>query len=131
MLEKVMELHFLLYAMMLMGGLGALGMLTTHLTYRRMIRKNTEVKSNLKEKWTNLWKTRDRLLNRMNRFVWYPSLFYRFSWIGFFSVFQRCTMGRNAAGISLCGCDHSDSIAFAETGAGFYIQRRTSDEFFF
>ena len=32
MLEKVMELHFLLYAMMLMGGLGALGMLTTHLT---------------------------------------------------------------------------------------------------
>ena len=25
MLEKVMELHFLLYAMMLMGGLGALG----------------------------------------------------------------------------------------------------------
>ena len=48
MLEKVMELHFLLYAMMLMGGLGALGMLTTHLTYRRMIRKNTEVKSNLK-----------------------------------------------------------------------------------
>ena len=75
MLEKVMELHFLLYAMMLMGGLGALGMLTTHLTYRRMIRKNTEVKSNLQEKWTNLWKTRDRLLNRMNRFVWYPSLF--------------------------------------------------------
>ena len=132
MLEKVMELHFLLYAMMLMGGLGALGMLTTHLTYRRMIRKNTEVKSNLKEKWTNLWKTRDRLLNRMNRFVWYPSLFcIAFSWTGFFPVFQRCTMGRNAAGISLCGCDHSDSIAFAETGAGFYIQRRTSDEFFF
>lgn len=28
MLEKVMELHSLLYAMMLMGGLGALGMLT-------------------------------------------------------------------------------------------------------
>ena len=75
MLEKVMELHFLLYAMMLMGGLGALGMLTTHLTYRRMIRKNTEVKSNLKEKWMKLWKTRDKLLNRMNRLVWYPSLF--------------------------------------------------------
>ena len=47
---------------------------------------------------------------------------YRFSWTGFFPVFQRCTMGRNAAGISLCGCDHSDSIAFAETGAGFYIK---------
>lgn len=39
MLEKVMELHFLLYAMMLMGGLGALGMLTTHLTYQSKVRK--------------------------------------------------------------------------------------------
>ena len=130
MLEKVMELHFLLYAMMLMGGLGALGMLTTHLTYRRMIRKIQRlIKS---QENGNLWKTRDRLLNRMNRFVWYPSLFcIAFLGLAFFSVFQRCTMGRNAAGISLCGCDYSDSIAFAETGAGFYIQRRTSDEFFF
>ena len=77
MLEKVMELHFLLYAMMLMGGLGALGMLTTHLTYRRMIR-NTQRLQNLKEKWLNLWKSRDRLWHRMNRFVWYPSLFCTF-----------------------------------------------------
>lgn len=75
MLEKIMTLHLLLYAMILFGGLGGLGMLTTHLTYRRLIRKNTELKSNLKEKWMNLWKTRDRLLNRMNRLVWYPSLF--------------------------------------------------------
>ena len=131
MLEKVMELHFLLYAMMLMGGLGALGMLTTHLTYRRMIRKNTEVKSNLKEKWTNLWKTRQAVEPYEPVCLVSVTFLYRFSWTGFFSVFQRCTMGRNAAGISLCGCDYSDSIAFAETGAGFYIQRRTSDEFFF
>ena len=75
MLEKIMNLHLLLYAMIVLGGLGALGMLTTHLTYRRLIRKNTELKSNLKEKWMNLWKTRDKLLNRMNRLVWYPSLF--------------------------------------------------------
>ena len=75
MLEKIMNLHLLLYAMVMLGGLGALGMLATHLTYRRLIRKNTELKSNLKEKWMNLWKTRDKLLNRMNRLVWYPSLF--------------------------------------------------------
>ena len=31
MLEKVMELHFLLYAMMLMGGLGALGLSLIHI----------------------------------------------------------------------------------------------------
>jgi len=43
MLEKVMELHFLLYAMMLMGGLGALGMLTTHLTYRRISKRNGQI----------------------------------------------------------------------------------------
>ena len=75
MLEKIMNLHLLLYAMLVLGGLGALGMLTTHLTYRRLIRKNTDVRSNLKEKWMKLWKTRDKLLNRMNRLVWYPSLF--------------------------------------------------------
>ena len=74
MLEKIMDLHILLYAMAALGGLGAVGMLATHLTYRRLIRKNTGIKTNLKEKWLNLWKTRDRLLNRMNRMVWYPSL---------------------------------------------------------
>ena len=74
MLEKIMDLHILLYAMAALGGLGAAGMLATHLTYRRLIRKNTGIKTNLKEKWLNLWKTRDRLLNRMNRMVWYPSL---------------------------------------------------------
>ena len=151
MLEKVMELHFLLYAMMLMGGLGALGMLTTHLTYRRMIRKNTEVKSNLKEKWTNLWKTRDRLLNRMNRFVWYPSLFciaflglaatsscgMAYMWEELYIAASNrlplalALVNRALSGPININCDHSDSIAFAETGAGFYIQRRTSDEFFF
>ena len=75
MLEKIMNLHLLLYAMLVLGGFGALGMLATHLTYRRLIRKNTDVRSNLKEKWMKLWKTRDNLLNRMNRLVWYPSLF--------------------------------------------------------
>lgn len=75
MLERIMNLHLLLYAMIMLGGLGVLGMLATHLTYRRLIRKNSEMKSNLKEKWINFWKTRDRLLNRMNRLVWYPSLF--------------------------------------------------------
>lgn len=75
MLEKIMNLHLLLYAMILLGGFGAFGMLATHLTYRRLIRKNTGMRSNLKEKWINLWKTRDKLLNRMNRLVWYPSIF--------------------------------------------------------
>lgn len=73
MLEKIMNLHILLYCMAALGAMGAIGMLATHLTYRRMLRNSGSV-MNLKEKWLNLWKTRDRLLHRMNRLVWYPSM---------------------------------------------------------
>lgn len=74
MLEKIMNLHVLLYSMAALGALGAMGMLATHLTYRRMIRSTGKM-TNLKENWLSLWKTRDRLLHRMNRLVWYPALF--------------------------------------------------------
>ena len=73
MLEMIMKLNIPLYVMTSMGCIGGLGMLATNLTYRRIIR-NTEKLHNLKEKWLNLWKSRDRLLHRMNRFVWYPSM---------------------------------------------------------
>ena len=52
-------------------------MLAVHLTYRRALRKTKAVNS-LKEKWVNLWKTRDKLLNRMNFMVWGPSLLSNF-----------------------------------------------------
>ena len=85
MLEKIMDLQILLYSMAALGALGAIGMLTTNLTYRRMLKstgsrkagsKNGGItgKVSLKEKWLRLWKTRDRLLHRMNRLVWYPAL---------------------------------------------------------
>lgn len=73
MLETIMHLHILLYGMAVVGAAGAIGMLATHLTYRRALRK-TKAVMNLKEKWLNLWKTRDRLLGRMNLMVWIPSL---------------------------------------------------------
>lgn len=73
MVKKIMDLYLLLYCMAALGVLGAAGMLATNLSYRRIIRKTGRL-SNLKEKWLNLWKTRDRLLHRMNRFVWYCSL---------------------------------------------------------
>ena len=56
MLEKIMNLHVLLYSMAALGALGAMGMLATHLTYRRMIRSTGKM-TNLKEKWLSLWKT--------------------------------------------------------------------------
>lgn len=73
MLERIMELQLLLYVMTVLGVAGAVGMLAVHLTYRRAMRK-TKAVMNLKEKWLNLWKTRDRLLNRMNLLVWGPSI---------------------------------------------------------
>lgn len=73
MLERIMELQLLLYAMTILGVAGAVGMLAVHLTYRRAMRR-TKAVMNLKEKWLNLWKTRDRLLNRMNLLVWMPSM---------------------------------------------------------
>lgn len=73
MLEQIMDRHLLLWAMALTGVLGAVGMFATHLSYRRMIKKSGHL-SNLKEKWLNLWKTRDKLIHRMNRLVWYPAL---------------------------------------------------------
>lgn len=73
MLERIMNLHILLYAMAVLGSVGAVGMLATNLTYRRMLR-NTNGIMNLKEKWLNMWKNRDRLLHRMNLLVWGPAL---------------------------------------------------------
>ena len=73
MLETIMRLDIPLYVMTSLGCIGGLGMLATNLTYRRMIR-NTQRLQNLKEKWLNMWKSRDRLLHRMNRLVWYPAL---------------------------------------------------------
>lgn len=73
MLERIMNMDLLLYCMAALGAAGAIGMLATHLSYRRMLRSKSGI-MNLKEKWLNLWKTRDRLLHRMNRLVWYPSL---------------------------------------------------------
>ena len=73
MLEQIMDLQILLYLMTVLGTAGAVGMLAVHLTYRRTLRK-TKATTNLREKWLNLWKTRDKLLNRMNFLVWIPSL---------------------------------------------------------
>ena len=73
MLERIMDLHILLYLMAVLGTAGGVGMLAVHLTYRRILRRTNAVTS-LKEKWLNLWKTRDKLLNRMNLLVWIPSL---------------------------------------------------------
>ena len=73
MLERIMNLQILLCIMAAAGAFGAVGMLAVHLTYRRTLRRTNAVTS-LKEKWLNLWKTRDKLLNKMNFLVWLPSL---------------------------------------------------------
>ena len=73
MLETFMNMHVLLYAMVSFGALGSIAMLATNLTYRRFI-KSTRTLHSLKEKYLSFWLGRDKLLARMNRLVWYPSL---------------------------------------------------------
>lgn len=73
MLHKLMDMQVFLYGMAVTGVLGTIGMLAVHLTYKRKL-KNTGHLSNLKEKWLKLWKSRDRLMRRMNHWVWYPAL---------------------------------------------------------
>lgn len=72
--ETIKNMHLLLYGMAVLGTAGVLGMLTTHLSYRRMLKNTKDEKKGSKRKWPELWKIRDRLLMRMNRLVWYPSL---------------------------------------------------------
>ena len=74
MLERIMDLQILLYLMTVLGTAGAIGMLAVHLTYRRTLRKTKSDNKPEEKKWLNLWKTRDKLLNRMNFLVWIPSL---------------------------------------------------------
>ena len=128
MLERIMDLHILLYLMAVLGTAGGVGMLAVHLTYRRTMRK-TKATTNLREKWLNLWKTRDKLLNRMNLLVWIPSLLSTVC-LGL-SLFFVTKLG-SEQGLSLqylyigsgSGCT-SDLAA----GAGFFIQGRTGDKF--
>ena len=127
MLEKIMDLQILLYSMAALGTLGAIGMLTTNLTYRRMLKstgsKNTGTKNtqgagssqriSLKEKWLRLWKTRDRLLHRMNR----CHLFFQ-------DVKDR---RGTSSDLSVCGRHCTGGVIAFTSGVGFFLQRRAGD----
>ncbi len=73
MLQKIMDMQILLYAMAGMGALGILGMTVTHLSYKRRLQKDSSL-TDLKEKWLKRCSCRDELMRRMNRWVWMPSL---------------------------------------------------------
>ena len=42
MLERIMDLHILLYLMAVLGTAGGVGMLAVHLTYRRTMRQKRQ-----------------------------------------------------------------------------------------
>ena len=50
MLEKIMDLHILLYSMAAIGAVGAIGMLATNLTYRRMLKSTGSRKAGISGK---------------------------------------------------------------------------------
>ncbi len=73
MIDRLLDMQILFYCMIGAGILGALGMFIVNRTYKRKVRLADQI-THLKEKWLNLWRSRDILLHRMNRWVWYPSL---------------------------------------------------------
>ena len=73
MLHRMMDMQILLYAMAGIGLLGILGMAATCLIYKRRVKKNSQI-SDLKEKWFDSCKSRDKWVRRMNVWVWVPSL---------------------------------------------------------
>lgn len=73
MLQKIMDMQILLYAMAGMGALGALGMAVTRFSYKRRLQKDSSL-TDLKEKWLKHCSSRDELMHQMNRWVWMPSL---------------------------------------------------------
>ena len=66
MLQKIMDMQILLYAMAGMGALGALGMAVIRLSYKRRLQKDNSL-TNLTEKWLKHCSCRDELMRRMNR----------------------------------------------------------------
>ncbi|MDO5389806.1 MAG: hypothetical protein Q4F24_01785 [Eubacteriales bacterium] len=73
MIDKLLDMQVLFYCMIAAGIFGAVGMFLVNRSYKKKVRFAQQI-SKMKEKWMNLWKSRDILLHRMNRWVWYPSL---------------------------------------------------------
>ena len=129
MLERIMDLHILLYLMAVLGTAGGVGMLAVHLTYRRTMRK-TKATTNLREKWLNLWKTRDKLLNRMNLLVWLPSLLSTACrGLSLFFCYETWIGARTSATVSVYRYGSSGCASDLASGAGLFVQRRTGDKF--
>ena len=118
MLEKIMDLQILLYSMAALGALGAIGMLTTNLTYRRMLKstgskttgaKNTQgtgssQRISLKEKW-------------LHCDPWLRHLFFP-------DVKDRTG---TSSDLSVCGRHYTSCITAFAPGTGFFLQRRAGD----
>ena len=127
MLERIMNLHILLYLMAVLGTAGGVGMLAVHLTYRRTMRK-TKATTNLREKWLNLWKTRDKLLNRMNLLVWIPSLLST-ACLGLSLFFVTKLGSERGLPLQYLYIGTAVPVALLASGAGLFVQRRTGDKF--
>lgn len=72
-MEKIIQWQLMLYAMTAAGLVGVAGLLVTNFTYKRMLKHESHL-TNTKDRWLLLCRRKDRLIHRMNRFVWYPAL---------------------------------------------------------
>ena len=81
-----------------------------------------------RKKWLRLWKTRDRLLHRMNRLVWYPALLSTVI-LGCAIYFSQDVKDRRgtSSDLSVCGRHCTGGVIALTSGVGFFLQRRAGD----
>lgn len=142
MLEKIMDLQILLYSMAALGTLGAIGMLTTNLTYRRML-KSTGSKKHRHEKHPRsrqqsadqpegkmaetLENTGQASSQNESAGVVSGTFVHCDSWLCHL-FFQDVKDRRGTSSdLSVCGRHCTGGVIALTSGVGFFLQRRAGD----
>ena len=133
MLEKIMDLQILLYSMAALGTLGAIGMLTTNLTYRRMLKstgskntgtKNTQGEGKMAETLEN---TGQASSQNESAGVVSGTFVHCDSWLCHL-FFQDVKDRRGTSSdLSVCGRHCTGGVIALTSGVGFFLQRRAGD----
>ena len=126
MLEKIMDLQILLYSMAALGTLGAIGMLTTNLTYRRML-KSTGSKNTGTKNTQGAGSNQRISLKEKSAGVVSGTFVHCDSWLCHL-FFQDVKDRRGTSSdLSVCGRHCTGGVIALTSGVGFFLQRRAGD----
>ena len=141
MLEKIMDLQILLYSMAALGTLGAIGMLTTNLTYRRMLKSTgskTTARKTPKEQAAAADQPEGKMAEALENTgqassqnesagVVSGTFVHCDSWLCHL-FFQDVKDRRGTSSdLSVCGRHCTGGVIALTSGVGFFLQRRAGD----